>query len=104
MKVLYTIALWMFTTLAMAADIVWIDVRSPAEYQSGHKEGAVNIPHTEIRQGIAQLNLDKNSEINLYCRSGRRASVALGELRQAGFTNVNNIGGLTDALNYSAEK
>ncbi len=101
MKVLYTIALWMFTTLAMAADIVWIDVRSAAEYQSGHKEGAINIPHTEIVAGVEKLQLAKDAEINLYCRSGRRAGAAQSDLQQSGYTHVNNIGGLTDALNYS---
>ncbi len=101
MKLLYTIALWMFTTVAMAADIVWIDVRSAAEYQSGHKEGAINIPHTEIVAGVEKLQLAKDAEINLYCRSGRRADAALSNLQQSGYTHVNNIGGLTDALNYS---
>ena len=49
MKVLYTIALWLFTTVAMAAEVVWIDVRTAQEYQSGHKEGAVNIPFGRYR-------------------------------------------------------
>ena len=32
----------------------WIDVRSVGEYESGHVEGAVNIPHTEIAERIAE--------------------------------------------------
>lgn len=102
MKALYTIALWLFTTVAFAAEAVWIDVRTPAEYQDGHKEGAYNIPHTEIGLRIGELNLNKDAEINLYCRSGKRASMAQATLKGMGFTHVQNIGGLNDALKYQS--
>ncbi|MDK2776499.1 MAG: rhodanese-like domain-containing protein [Pseudomonadota bacterium] len=104
MKVLYTIALWLFTTVAMAAEVVWIDVRTAQEYQSGHKEGAVNIPFDVIGQRIGELELDKDTPINLYCRSGRRAGVAEDTLESMGYSQVRNIGGLSDALKYQEKK
>jgi len=100
MKALYTIALWMFTTVAMAAETVWIDVRTPQEFQGGHKQGAVNIPYDQIGGRIGELKLDKDADINVYCRSGRRAGVAESTLKSMGYTQVENIGGLNDALKY----
>lgn len=72
---------------------VWIDVRSAAEYSDGHINGAVNIPHTEITEQISQLNLDKDTNIALYCGSGRRAGIALEALQSMGYTRVKNLGG-----------
>jgi phage shock protein E len=79
--------------LAMAADKIWIDVRSAEEFKAGHLEGAVNIVHTDIAAKIATVTQDKNAEIQLYCRSGRRSGLAEAELEKLGFTNVHNAGG-----------
>lgn len=90
---LFSISVW-------ASDPVWIDVRSAGEFNGGNIAGAHNIPHTEIIDGVAKLNLDKDAEILLYCRSGRRAGFALEQLNKLGYTNVKNIGGFNDAQNY----
>lgn len=79
--------------VAAAADPIWIDVRSAEEFQAGHLPGAVNIVHTEIGSKIAEVTADKNAEIQLYCRSGRRSGLAEAELKKLGFTNVHNAGG-----------
>lgn len=71
----------------------WVDVRTPQEYAGGHVDAASNIPHTEIAQRIAEITTDKNAEINLYCRSGRRSGIATSILKQMGYTNVHNRGG-----------
>jgi len=77
---------------------IWIDVRSAEEFNSGHLQNAVNIPHDQIIEGIKVVSSDKNAPINLYCRSGRRAKVALNELKKAGYTNVTNHGGYDDLV------
>ena len=47
-------SIFLLLVLALSAttwageEIYWIDVRSASEFASGHVEGAVNIPHTEI--------------------------------------------------------
>ncbi|MEJ2382984.1 MAG: rhodanese-like domain-containing protein [Xanthomonadales bacterium] len=82
----------------------WIDVRSVGEYESGHVEGAVNIPHTEIAERIAEVTEDKDDVIYVYCRSGRRSGIAQSVLENAGFTNVVNIGGLSDAQDFAAQE
>ena len=77
---------------------IWIDVRSAEEFNSGHLQNAVNIPHDQIIEGIKVVSSDKNAPINLYCRSGRRAEVALNELKKAGYTNITNHGGYDDLV------
>ena len=77
---------------------VWIDVRSADEFNVGHLQDAVNIPHDQILARIQAVSPDKNAPVNLYCRSGRRAETALTELKNAGYTNVTNHGGYEDLV------
>ena len=77
---------------------VWIDVRSAEEFNAGHLQDAVNIPHDKIIDGVKALGSDKDVPLNLYCRSGRRAEAALTELKNAGYTNVINHGGYEDLV------
>ena len=76
----------------------WIDVRSAEEFNAGHLQDAVNIPHDQILERIQSVSPDKDAPINLYCRSGRRAESALNELKKAGYTNVTNHGGYEDLV------
>lgn len=75
---------------------VWIDVRTPEEYQSGHLSGSINVPVEQIASQIAKIEPNKSAPINLYCRSGRRAEVARTQLIQMGYTKVVNHGGYDD--------
>ncbi|TCP93329.1 phage shock protein E [Cricetibacter osteomyelitidis] len=75
---------------------VWIDVRSAEEFNSGHIQGALNIAHDKLAAEIAQIEPNKNAPINVYCRSGRRAELALIELKNLGYTNVINHGSYED--------
>jgi rhodanese-related sulfurtransferase len=70
---------------------VIIDVREPFEFATGHVDGAINIPPTELMHGAHQLNsVPKDVEIILYCRSGARSRSAGMILTQLGFTNIVN--------------
>lgn len=73
-----------------------VDVRSKAEWDSGHVEQAVHIPHTEIGERISEVTNDKNAKIVVYCRVGGRAKIAKEKLEELGFTNVENGGGFDD--------
>ena len=42
------------------------------------------------------LNLDKEKEILVYCRSGNRSRQAANKLLDLGFTNVKDFGGIID--------
>ena len=74
-----------------------IDVRTPAEFAEGHLEGAVNIDIEAGDFGSKIESLDKAGTYVLYCHSGRRAGIAKDQMTSAGFTNVTNVGGITDA-------
>lgn len=71
-----------------------IDVRTPQEFGQEHLSGAINIENTNLAHDIRLYAPDKNAPIELYCRSGYRASQAEAILRHAGYSNVKNIGGL----------
>ena len=69
-----------------------IDVRTPSEYMSGHVRGAINIPHTEIKQNLDKIGSDKSQSIVVYCGKGGRAQTAKMHLEDEGYTNVWNLG------------
>lgn len=69
-----------------------IDVRSPDEFNSFNVNGSINIPHTNISEGINKYNLKKDTPIILYCASGTRSGMALNILKSSGYTNVHNGG------------
>ena len=43
-----------------------IDVRSQAEWDEGHIETAIHIPHTDIVEGIKKVTSDKSAKIYLH--------------------------------------
>ena len=80
-----------------AGDVVWLDVRTDEEYAEDHIAGSAHIPHDEIAARVAELGLDKDSEIRVYCRSGKRAGIALATLQELGYNRAENVGGISDA-------
>ncbi len=74
-----------------------IDVRSKAEWDTGHLEQAVLIPHTEIAEKISGVTGDKSAKIVVYCKAGSRAGRAKKTLEGMGYTNVENAGGIEEA-------
>lgn len=99
MRALTVAALLMISVASVAAsDTVWIDVRTADEYAEAHLPAAVNIPHETIAEHIAQYAPDKETQVVLYCRSGRRADAAKKSLEQLGYRRVINavdLGGAT---------
>ncbi len=72
-----------------------IDVRSTEEFSEEHYPNAVNIPVEEIQSRINEVG-DKSAAVVLYCASGARSAYAARVLKNAGFTDVVNAGGLYD--------
>jgi rhodanese-related sulfurtransferase len=70
-----------------------LDVRTPEEFASGHVPGAVNIPHTELGERLAELPGDRGGEVVVYCERGGRAARAEDLLREAGYTAVRHLEG-----------
>ena len=63
-----------------------LDVRTQEEYDSGHIEGAILIPISELEDRLDELS--KNKEMLVYCRTGNRSSTAVNVLRANGYTNI----------------
>ena len=75
----------------MTVDRIFIDVREPYEYASGHVKGAINIPPAELMAGAKKLaDVPKDTELVLYCRSGSRSNASMSYFKQLGFTNLVN--------------
>lgn len=69
-----------------------LDVRSEAEFEQGHIQGAVNIPYDRLQEN-QQLNAYKEQQIIIYCRSGRRAEIASKLLQEKGFKRLLDLNG-----------
>jgi rhodanese-related sulfurtransferase len=70
-----------------------LDVRTQAEFSSGHVPGAVNIPHDELALRLSDLDSETDRPVIVYCRSGKRAGLASTVLLEAGYTNVLHLDG-----------
>lgn len=70
-----------------------LDVRTAEEFAAGHLGGARNIAHDQLETLSSALPADKNTEIVVYCRSGRRSALAVASLQKLGFTRVLHLAG-----------
>ncbi len=73
------------------ADAVTVVEALPAEYyEQGHLPGAINIPHTEVRELAPTMLPDKDAQIVVYCANEPCANsgIATHVLLKLGYTNV----------------
>ena len=78
---------------ADAENAVLLDVRTPQEYGEGHIPGSKNVPLQTLDK-VRSVVENKDAELFVYCYSGARSNQATVALRQMGYTNVQNIGGI----------
>lgn len=83
--------------IAVGENTIVLDVRTPAEYNEGHLDGAVNIDFQAPDFLILLGQLPTDGEYILYCRSGNRSAQATQVMTTKGFTNVIDAGGLDAA-------
>ena len=72
---------------------VLLDVRTQEEYRMGHIPGSRNIPLQAIDK-VSEVADNKHTPLFVYCASGARSRTAAGLLRQMGYVDVKNIGGI----------
>ncbi|AZN38719.1 rhodanese-like domain-containing protein [Paenibacillus albus] len=77
--------------LETVPDALLIDVREPAEFNSGAIPGALNIPLSQLGQRIGEI--PKERELLLYCRSGMRSKTAARMLSRGGYRHINHLQG-----------
>ncbi len=80
-------------------DLLLIDVREPDEWKTAHVPDAVHIPLGMLAAAIPTL--DGAREIVVMCHSGGRSARAAQQLKEAGFTRVQNLTG--GMLRWSVE-
>ncbi len=71
-----------------------IDVRSEREFQATAVQGAINLPLPQLEHRIRDVVTDEATPIVLYCASGARSALACRMLKQMGYVDVRNAGGL----------
>jgi glyoxylase-like metal-dependent hydrolase (beta-lactamase superfamily II)/rhodanese-related sulfurtransferase len=69
-----------------------LDVRTLAEWESGHISGAVHFPLSDIL-GNKMPKADKKKEMVVQCGSGYRSNIAAAFLKEQGFTNIKSLAG-----------
>lgn len=70
------------------AKAIILDVRSAAEFKSGHVKGAVHIPLDQVGREIQRIR-KYGVPVITCCASGRRSGMAADMLRKAGIEAVN---------------
>lgn len=73
---------------------VLLDVRTEEEYRGGHIDGSINLPLDRITM-IGKVAIDKSTPLYVHCLSGGRSRQAVSYLKQMGYTNATNIGGIS---------
>ena len=84
------------TMMEEESGYIILDVRTPEEYAEKHIPGAINIPNETIGAAEIPELPDKDQLILVYCRSGNRSKQASEKLAAMGYTNIVEIGGITD--------
>ena len=84
-------------------DFIILDVREQDEFDEGHILGAILLPYTEIENRAEVILPDKDKQILVYCRSGRRSKIAAESLVKLGYTDIKEFGGIID-WKYEVEK
>lgn len=72
---------------------VLVDVRSRQEYSQGHIPGSVNVPLDSLGD-IDKVVEGKDVPLYVHCLSGARSGRAEAMLKNMGYKNVKNIGGI----------
>ncbi len=71
--------------------VVVLDVRTPEEFMAGHIQGAINIDVEGTQFDSEITTLDKTKTYAVYCKSGRRSAIAVGKMKDTGFTQMFNL-------------
>jgi len=75
-------------------ELTVIDVRTPAEYASGHLPGALNIPLDHVRRALPEIrHAAEHGDVLVVCASGARSENACKLLSEQGIPTATLAGG-----------
>jgi rhodanese-related sulfurtransferase len=92
-----------FAKTVSDSSVVVLDVRTPAEFMSGHLANAINIDVEGMQFNNDVSKLDKSKTYAVYCRSGRRSAIATDEMSKLGFKTLFNLEGGTGAWSAAGQ-
>ncbi|GAA4474781.1 rhodanese-like domain-containing protein [Phytohabitans houttuyneae] len=69
-------------------DTLIVDVRTPAEFETAHIAGAINLPLDQVDAHLSRIVADAGGRLLLVCQSGNRATQACTKLVGAGLTDA----------------
>jgi len=84
-------------------EIILVDARNEDEYAEVRIPGSLLIPKDVVEEKAPQALPDKDAVILVYCKGGGRSKIAAETLIGMGYTNVYDMGGITD-WPYETEK
>ncbi|GIH72602.1 rhodanese-like domain-containing protein [Sphaerimonospora thailandensis] len=70
--------------IASNPDVLVVDVRTAAEFETAHIDGAINLPLDQVDAHLRQIVADAGGRLLLICQSGNRATQAQKSLCEAG--------------------
>lgn len=79
---------------------ILVDVRSIQEFNEGHLQGAIHLADYEIPIKHNSILPNKNAIIIVYCQNGGRSKKAYKKLKKIGYTNIYNLCGGLDNIDY----
>jgi len=74
-------------------DALIIDLRTVAEYKTGHIRDAKNLPLKDFAADVEKFSAYKDKPVLVYCNSGNTATRAIKLLKNAGYVKINNLEG-----------
>lgn len=83
--------------LIINENAILLDVRTQEEYDENHIRGAILLPLDTIDEKTAANSIEsKDTSIIVYCKSGNRSNEAKQKLEDLGYTNVYDLGSITN--------
>ena len=95
-----TLLLLLISFNAWTQDRLIVDVRTMPEWKTKNIDGAQLIEWQNILLSINEMNIPRDHEILLFCRSGNRSGKAKKILEENGYTNIKNLGSIEEAGLY----
>jgi|CXWL01.1.fsa_nt_gi rhodanese-related sulfurtransferase len=81
-----------FERAVNSGDVQILDVRTAAEYNSGHLKKSLQADWYNQQQFKERTNsMDKSKPVYVYCLTGIRSAAAVKQLKQNGFSNVQDL-------------
>jgi len=86
-------------------DVILLDSREQNEFEISHLKNAINVGYNEFDpSNISEFIEDKDQAIVVYCSLGIRSETVANKLKEAGYTNVQNLyGGIFEWKNKDFE-